>query len=356
MAKRCGVTLVRDDVGKEQVCAFAEAIADSAASDGDKALAQEALTAYTATWSVLPEIAEDQEEDTPQPGQKPVRFRGKSFLFTFNWLFLAKALPDGAGPFSTPAGLWKEWKAWKAHKKRALNVVQSTSTVERSLKSPDANRLHIHWKVNLKEAVDTTSREMFAFHGVLPDVRATFVAAAPQGQGQGKKPRGASFFEASNRVHFYTWAPKRGTLYVGTNYKPFERYRVMGKWLDDLWTDDKLDHDTYRDLCLKVRLGYSSRKRDLDLVLADERERRVDERIAQVAREQMKLKAPPRFFPEVKDWEDSFLTLDFRWKILLLWADSASGKSTFAEGLFDRPYLVTVEEAEHLDLKGFDFE
>ena len=55
-------------------------------------------------------------------------------------------------------------------------------------------------------------------------------------------------------------------------------------------------------------------------------------------------------------WEDSFLSLQFRWKILVLRADSASGKSTFAEGLFANPYAITVEEAVQLDLKGFDYQ
>ena len=128
--------------------------------------------------------------------------------------------------------------------------------------------------------------------------------------------------EASNRAHFYTWAPKKGTLFTGANYKPFQDYRVLGKWLDDLWTDGKLDHETYGALALQVRVGYSSRKRDLELVLADEKEKRVDERITLVAEELEKLKAPPRFFPDVQEWENSFLHLDFRWKLLLLWADS----------------------------------
>ena len=68
------------------------------------------------------------------------------------------------------------------------------------------------------------------------------------------------------------------------------------------------------------------------------------------------MKAPPRFFQKVKDWEDSFLELDFRWKMLVLWADSASGKSTFAEGLLENPYLLTVEDAGNLDLRSFDYE
>ena len=43
-------------------------------------------------------------------------------------------------------------------------------------------------------------------------------------------------------------------------------------------------------------------------------------------------------------------------KNLVLCADSSSGKSNFAEGRFDSPYVLTVEGAEHLDLRGFDYE
>ena len=46
----------------------------------------------------------------------------------------------------------------------------------------------------------------------------------------------------------------------------------------------------------------------------------------------------------------------FRWKVLVLVADTASGKSAFAESLFRNPYIITVEDADHLDLRGFDYE
>jgi hypothetical protein len=149
---------------------------------------------------------------------------------------------------------------------------------------------------------------------------------------------------------------KRGTLYKGSNWKPFEDYRVQGKWLEDLWTDGKLDNDTYEALSLRVRVGHATRKRDLDLVRAGERDARVDARMEQVDAALAKLRAPFRVFSEVVAWEDTFLYVDFRWKLLALVADSASGKSSYGESLFANPYVLTVEDAERLDLKGFDAE
>ena len=288
-------------------------------------------------------------DETPA-GRDKFRMRGASFLLTYNWRFYEKRLPDGTPTPQTEDDLWRLWKRWKAGSKKALGVTQSSSTMEQSLKSLHKGRVHFHWKLNLKQAVDQTTTDSFAFHGIRPDVRATVV---PAGLGQ-RKPRGASFLEASNRVHFYVVAAKIGTLRTDHNYKPWTNYRVAGKWLDDLWTDRKLDHSTYLDLALQVRLGFASRKRDLDMVLAREADSRIDQTIAEVDGELDKLKAPFRTFPEVTAWEDSFLLLDFRWKLLALVADSASGKSSFAESLFAKPYVLTVEDAEHLDLRDFD--
>eukprot|EP00959_Pyramimonas_sp_CCMP1952_P030028 629809-Pyramimonas_sp.AAC.1 len=127
----------------------------------------------------------------------------------------------------------------------------------------------------------------------------------------------------------------------------------MGKWVDDLWSDDKLDNDTYEALALRVRVGFADRKRNVEAVRAGEKEAWIDERISLVDAALDTIRAPFRTFPAVRQWEDSFLALDFRWKLLALVADSASGKSNYAESLFSKPLVLTVEEAEHLDLRSF---
>ena len=246
--------------------------------------------------------------------------------------------------------LWRLWQTWEEERVKALRVSQHSSTLERSLHSSTPDRVHFHLKVNLQEALDQVGTAGWEFHGVRPDARPTTVAARTDTQ----KARGASFQEASDRAHFYVWAPKVGTLFSAASYKPWENYKVLGKWLDDLWTQGKLDNDTYDDLARRVRTGYANRKRDVELVRSAERDKHVDQTLAAVDSELAKLRAPFRSFPEVAAWEDSFLSLQFRWKLLVLVADSAAGKSSFAESLFRNPCVVTVEEAEHLDLKSFD--
>ena len=123
--------------------------------------------------------------------------------------------------------------------------------------------------------------------------------------------------EAKNRGHFYCWAPKIGTIHVTTNYEPFKEYRVGGRWLEDLWGDGKLSHDSYNSLSLKVRRGHAARKRELDMVRTEETSLCIDERIRNVDSALQKLKAPSRDFAQVTQWEDSFLNLAFRWKVFV---------------------------------------
>ena len=65
------------------------------------------------------------------------------------------------------------------------------------------------------------------------------------------------------------WATPTGAVQVikpATAGSTGKQYRVQGRWLDDLWTDEKLDNDTYEAYALRVRLGFAERKRNLEAV------------------------------------------------------------------------------------------
>ena len=89
-------------------------------------------------------------------------------------------------------------------------------------------------------------------------------------------------------------------------------------------------------------------------MLADERSALIDKQITEANQALAALSIPFKRISAVEEWEASFLRLQHRWKILCLCADSQSGKSSFAENRFSRPYILTVEDAKHLDLKDFD--
>ena len=145
-------------------------------------------------------------------------------------------------------------------------------------------------------------------------------------------------------------------MFRESNWKPWSDYMVLGKWVDDLWSREKITNDIYGSYILRLRRGYAMRKRDLDAVMAEERARRAMERVREVNEALSLVKKPFRSFGALRAWEDSFLKVDFRWKVLVLVADTAAGKSAFAESLFQKPYIITVEDSEHLDLRDFDYE
>ena len=346
VANSCGVIeLVRDDAKKAAVEAMAAAVQRSSVPKA-RAEAAEALTAYHATFA---------SRATPALGQTKEagghRVRGSSLLLTYNWDFWGKDFRDGTPRTTSKKGLWDIWCKWKRKKETALATTRSTSTMEESLRSELAGRVHWHWKIDLQAAVDEPTTDIFAFHGIRPDARSTVVASTPT-----RNARGANFAEASNRAHFYVWVWKKGTLYSDTNWYPFDNYKVVGAWVDALWQQGKLENQIYGKLALRLKVGYATRRRDLDAVVVAEKEVRVNKKMAAVATEQKKLLAPFRDFPQVRAWEDTFLLLNFRWKLLVLVADSASGKSNYAEHLFSNALVLTVEDAKHLDLKDLDVE
>ena len=371
-AKRLGVAALKNDsAGHDAVDKLMVRMRRARTRANDdrkdaKTQAEEVYTLWKATFLTVADAAADTDtvEGTPPPAGGTAeeekdkekvdtldgfRLRGKGFLFNYNWNFFGKPFPDGTPQPSTVTELWQLWKRWKNGKKEERGVKWSSHTMEESLASALKGRVHFHWKVDLHEAIDHSTPRAFAFHGVVPHVRTTFGQAHDV-----KQARGASYNEARNRGHFYCVVPKIGTLRSGTNYHPFTDYRVGGRWLEDWWADGKLEHGVYADLSLRVRRGHATRKRELEAVMADEYTARVDKQIAAVRVALEPTHAPFKKFAQVTAWEDSFLFLRDRWSVLVLQADSASGKSTYGENLFRNPFCVTVEGAEQLDLRGMD--
>lgn len=361
LAQECDVQRAHEDAGRKKVTEMVEAVRASSTSALNKAKLERLFAKYEKTFASAPEQSSSQQTGstvsaapapaaTVGPEQHPQRLRGTSFLNSYNWDFFGKAFPDGTPPAKDHADLWRLWLCWKKSLKKELRISKSTHTMEESLESSLSGRVHFHWKINLKAPLNKPTNTVFAFHGIKPDTRKTFGVAIADKKGA----RGVSFEEASNRAHFYCWANKKGSLFRGSNWQPFRDYRVNGRWLEDLWGDHKLSHEEYKALSLQVRRGHAQRMRDFQAVVGDEHAAEITRHIHEANLALATLKAPFCEFDAVKAWEDSFLTLAFRWQILVLCADSASGKSNYAESLFTNPFCLTVEESEHLDLKDFD--
>ena len=147
---------------------------------------------------------------------------------------------------------------------------------------------------------------------------------------------------------------KEGSLFVDTNYVPWRDYPVRGKWAEDLWWEGKLSNAVYFSYSVRCRKGHDTRLRDFNAVARDEAELRMDREIKKRKAQLALLLHPFRRFPKVDEWENQYLHVRPRYKLLLLHADSRAGKTSFAEALFTNPLVVTVEDSPFLDLKGFD--
>ena len=73
-------------------------------------------------------------------------------------------------------------------------------------------RVHFHWKVDLAEAINHWTVNVFRFHEIGPDVRTPWQAPGEEV----KQARGSSYAEAVNRGHFYC----RGHFYPRAAYAP----------------------------------------------------------------------------------------------------------------------------------------
>ena len=108
LALRCGVERVRDCAGKEAVEAM---MARIRASDGDglveaRAEAEAEFKRFLATYQEQAvEQGPAEVEHRSDPATEKKRLRGTSFLFTYNWRYMNKALPDPATfPRPQPCG------------------------------------------------------------------------------------------------------------------------------------------------------------------------------------------------------------------------------------------------------------
>ena len=118
-AKQCGVQGVTDESGRPKVLDLLQKIRQSAGPEAAKTSAESTWTKYEATFS---QTAASQDEQETQPANS-FRLRGKSFLFTYNWDFLNRALPDGTPSPANTDELWQMWLGWTQRSEQELKVV-----------------------------------------------------------------------------------------------------------------------------------------------------------------------------------------------------------------------------------------
>lgn len=186
-ARQLGVArheLIRDDAAKDKVQAFVAMLRlTSTPPDSARKDVEQAYKKYLATFARAAAVSAPSTATLSLPKRS---LRGRSFLLTYNWDFFGRAMPDGTPAFTTEQDLWDNWTAHKQGPSQALQVVQDTDTLERSLLSALEGRVHVHWKINTKDAIDHRTTDAVQFHGIRPDVRSTFVNTPFKGKARGE--------------------------------------------------------------------------------------------------------------------------------------------------------------------------
>ena len=310
-----------------------------ASNAAQKSKADAALSEYKGTDVVhLPVLAPAAGSvGTAAEGMQDVgqfRLRCSSCLFTYNNPRFSELDKDS---------LWQRF----VHFVRSRPFVKEwTATMEHSLKSKTAGRVHLHVFVEFAKAIDWTSVVKMAFDGGLPNASPTVA-------------RGRDQRLVVDQGHFYAWAWKVGTVYVqSSGYEPWVDYPVKGLWLDDLWAQHKLDHGKYMEYAAASRVGFLTRLKQAQALQDREREAHFQEQQRIVAdrlsRQQCQFNAD--VIDALKPWIAQYGTELPRYMFLVIRGVSRAGKSTLAKSLGRRPFVQTVQSAAAPDLKAFSRE
>ena len=189
----------------------------------------------------------------------------------------------------------------------------------------------------------------FVFEGVHPNASTLDLC----GQGFCKRQPQQSI----NRGFFYCWADKIGTardangaLCVAGNYAPCWTtesftYEVKGAWPETLWKQRKLSTEAYKEYLYLTRDGVLARKRNLEEVTRHEEaaalQAEVDATVKRV-RGNPALHAKFPVFPEVDAWKQLFQADAKRYPLLIVIGASYTGKTEFANSLFENPLELKV--------------
>ena len=275
---------------------------------------------------------------TSQP-KKPFHLKSKAFLLTFN-----------SAKFSDNQALWNEFLTWITKQVKQFGATQWSAAMERSLKADQPGAVHLHayfsWVGVGAKGVNCRGTDPWTFRKVKPRVDCN------------SEQRGPGYWlKAVQRGHFYCSAHKKGAVFTATNYPPWSGTWVPdAAWVVALYRQHKLDHDAYLRLSALLRDGHERRKASVEAVKSSEAAVAFEEE-RRWAREQIKARSLPfkPSLPEVECWKMSYEEVEERYRMLVLFGPSRTGKSRLARSLFgeSRTLVVDVQHADHPDLHDF---
>lgn len=265
------------------------------------------------------------------------RLQSKAFMMTFNSL-----------EFEATEALWTRFVEWVKDRCKKFRAKFWSCTMEKSIHADEIGRVHFHayWSWTGERGVDHKNTDEWCFDGVRPRVDVNSEQRGP-----------FEWRRACQHGHFYVQVKKLGTLESATNYPPWEADWIPEPWwATALWKKHKLSHDDYLRLSVKLRDQHDRRKACVDAVVAAESALAfADEQTAAraaIAKRSLPFKPLP---PQMERFRMQYGEINDRYKLLVLWGPSRTGKSRWARSLYgDRWTLVVdIQHADHPDLRAY---
>lgn len=219
------------------------------------------------------DVDESQGEAASPHQQQPASFllTGISFLFTWN-----------IGSPENPHAEWLHFLEWRGRQAVGpLKAVRFSVTMEESLRSEDAGRVHIHEQREVCKRLSRASLEPFhyttvAARVVRPNVAANYLEAVGSSADGPSRGRGAACRAACDRAHFYVQANKYGALFTETDWPMQTNFRVQARWFDDLVARGKLSRDQWLQYAADATIGFSARKRNFEALELYEKDKAME--------------------------------------------------------------------------------
>ena len=290
-------------------------------------------------------------ESSPQSGPVPshahiaavagkaFRLHSKAFMLTFNSLV-----------FQESEEFWNSFQKWVETKAHEFQATYWSATVEESEHSEDQGRVHCHcylsWHGPGAKGVDHRTTDAFVFDSVRPRVDCNSEHRGPY-----------YWLKATQHGHFYTSVFKMGTYYAATNYAPWTGIWVPEEhWIKSLWKQHKLSHEMYIALSIRFRDGHDRRRACVEAVISGELSQSYVQEKAAARLLLEKSVKPFKPLPDaIQTWKLQYDEPLERYKMLVLFGPSCTGKSRLARSLFgvSDTLVVDVQHAEHPDLRGY---
>ena len=278
-------------------------------------------------------------KDAGRSQAKMFRLKSKAFLLTFN-----------SKDFCGTETLWSTFRDWINGQVKRTHTIQWSAAMESSSHSTRTGTVHLHayfsWTGKQNKGVNVRGLDEWCFQGVRPRVDCNSEARGP-----------IFWLKAVQRGHFYCSAHKEGALFSATNYPPW-----TGVWVPEtayvvsLYRQHKLGHDRYLSLSAMLRDGHDRRQASVAAVKITEVAEAFQAERAWAREQILKKSLPFKPLPaSIENWMMSYAEVGERYRMLVLYGPSCTGKTRLARSLFGegRTLVVDVQHAEHPDLHGF---